>query len=146
MLDPISITTGVGALLQATYSIASKLKTFGDGVTIVKDKLNGLLYDVEALAMVLSSMRDTFEGITAVAGTGHISNHWKDISKAIENCKDTLAQLHGRLEEVNKASKILDAPRRQLRLNFAADELSSFRQQVQSYRDTLQLSLQAVIL
>ena len=146
MLDPITITTSIGALLKAAYSIAVELKSFRDSITIVQEKLDGLLQDVEALASVLTSMRDTFEGITAGVGTDNIGKHWQDISRALENGKETLAQLHECLQEVNRTSKIMDAPRKQLRLTFATDRLALFRQHVQSYRDALQLSLQTVIL
>ncbi|KAL9079185.1 MAG: hypothetical protein Q9157_001936 [Trypethelium eluteriae] len=146
MLDPVTIATGVGALLKSAYSITVELKAFGDSVSIVKDKLNGLLQDVEALTLVLTSMRATFEGITAGVGTDQIGNHWQNISRALENGKETLAQLRGCLRDINKTSRLLDTPIKQLRLNAAADRIGLFREHVQSYRDALQLSLQTVIL
>ncbi|KAL9094493.1 MAG: hypothetical protein Q9165_003343 [Trypethelium subeluteriae] len=146
MLDPVTIATGVGALLKSACSIIAELKAFGDGVAIVKDKLNGLLQDVEDLTLVLTSMRHTFEGITAGVGTDQIGNHWQNISRALENGKETLAQLRACLKDVNKTSRLFDTPTKQLRLNAAADRISLFREHVQSYRDALQLSLQTVIL
>ncbi|KAI9711211.1 MAG: hypothetical protein M1820_002198 [Bogoriella megaspora] len=146
MIDPITIATGICALLKATCNIAIELKSFGDGVAIIKEKMAGLLQDVEALKMVLTSMRETFEGTVTDFLTGHMGTHWQNISRALQNGQETLAQLHDCLEEVNKTCKILDAPRKQLRLQFAADRLDLFQQHIQSYRDALQLSLQTVTL
>ena len=146
MLDPVTISTGVAALLKASYSIVFELKAFKDRAAGVQDKLDGLLQDVEALNLVLSSMRETFETIAVGSDTGHISDHWQNISRALENGNETLSQLRSCLEDINRSNKILDGPRKQLRLDFATDKLDFFRQHIQSYRDALQLSLQTVIL
>jgi hypothetical protein len=146
MLDPVTITTGICALLKATFDTVVLLKAFGEGVSIIKDKLIGLLHDVENLAEILNSMKSTFDEITPEAATGHIGTHWQNISRALENGLETLGQLQGCLQEINKTRKLLDGPRKQLRLKFAAERLALYRQHVQSYRDALQLSQLSVIL
>lgn len=75
-----------------------------------------------------------------------MASHWRNISQALEDGKGILGQLQERLLEVNKTTKFLDGPRKQLRLNFATDQIASYRQHIQSYRDALQLSLQTIIL
>ncbi|KAI9658419.1 MAG: hypothetical protein M1821_002552 [Bathelium mastoideum] len=146
MIDPITITTGIGALLTTTYSIVVELKAFGDGVAIVKDKLNGLLQDVEAFKLVLKSMSDTFGGIKLETDSGDVGKHWQNIDRALQNGQETLDQLRGCLKDINTSSRLLDDPKKQLRLQLAGDRLSLFRQHVQSYSDALQLSIQTVIL
>ncbi|KAI9679729.1 MAG: hypothetical protein M1822_007335 [Bathelium mastoideum] len=146
MIDPITITTGIGALLTTTYSIVVELKAFGDGVAIVKDKLNGLLQDVEAFQLVLTSMTNTFSGIKQETDSGDVGKHWQNINWALQNGQETLDQLRGCLKDINTSSRLLDGAKKQLRLQLAGDRLSLFRQHVQSYSDALQLSIQTVIL
>lgn len=146
MADPLSITTGVVALLKATYSVGTELKQFCDGVGVVNSNLLDLKKDVEGLTSVLKSMRTTFENITAEEDTGHVGNHWQNIARALQDGTEILGQLHTCFEEVDKETKFLDRPRKQLRLNLAAKRIGAFRQHIQSYRDALQLSLQTIIL
>lgn len=146
MPDPLSIATAVIALLEATLTVGSELKKFHDGVLVVKSTIDGLLKDVEGLSIVLESMRDTFETVTAEFGSGNVATLWQSVARALEDGKEILGQLHERLQEINKDTRFMDGPRKYMRLNFATDQIAGFRQHVQSYRDTLQLSLQTIIL
>jgi hypothetical protein len=78
--------------------------------------------------------------------TGHIGNHLRNISTLIKDGQNTLAQLQGTLDRVNKSVSVLNGARKNLRLKGAFDEIGMFKQQVRSYRDTIQLSVQTVIL
>jgi hypothetical protein len=48
--------------------------------------------------------------------------------------------------KVDKTMDVLDGARKHLRLTSAAQEIIMFQQQIRSYRDTIQLSLQTVTL
>jgi hypothetical protein len=149
MADPLSITTGVLALLGTCITVAGTIKDFHDGVAIVDIKVKGLLSDVESFAQVLRMMRDTLEEEkvqSSLQATGHIGNHWANLSKSIKDGQNTLVQLLSTIERVNKSVGVLDGARRHLRLKGAMDEIGIFQQQIRSYRDTIQLSLQTVIL
>jgi len=146
MPEPLSIATGVTALLKATYTVGVELKTFRDGVVVVHSTLNGLIKDVDGLESVLEAMQGTFESITAGYGTGHVGSHWTNIARSLEDGKEIVKDLQAKLDEVNKSTRVLDAARKQLRLNFATEKIASYRMSIQSYRDALQLSLQTVIL
>ncbi|KAL2061497.1 hypothetical protein VTL71DRAFT_6874 [Oculimacula yallundae] len=50
------------------------------------------------------------------------------------------------LDKVNKNVSLLDGARKHVRLLIAADEIVMYQQQIQSYRVTLQLSLQTIVL
>src|SRR5438034_889477 len=78
--------------------------------------------------------------------TGHIGNHWRNISRSIQDGTKTLASLQATLEKVNKSATVLDGARKHLRLKWASEEIAIFQHEIRSYRDTLQLSLQTVIL
>ena len=149
MADPLSITTGVLALLGSCISAGNAIKDFHDGVAIVDVKVKGLLSDVESFAQVLRMMKDTLEEEkvqSSLQVTGHIGNHWSNLSTSIKDGQNTLIQLQNTLDKVNKSVGVLDGPRKHLRLKGAAQEIVMFQQQIRSYRDTIQLSLQTVIL
>jgi hypothetical protein len=148
-MDPISITAGVLALLGACIKTGAALKDFYDGAAIADTKVKGLLTDVESFTQVLRLMKETLEQEniqSSLQSTGHIGNHWNNLSTSIRDGQNTLLQLQETIEKVNKSVGLLDGPRKHLRFKGAADEIAVFQQQIRSYRDTLQLSLQTVIL
>ncbi|KAK3675088.1 RAM signaling network component [Recurvomyces mirabilis] len=145
MPEPLSIVTGVTGLLKVTWTVGVELKAFRDGVKVVNTKLDGLIQDVEGLETVLKSMRETFANITAVYGTGHIGSHWQNIAQALIRGIALVEQLRDEFKKIDKRTAFLDAPRKQFRVNMATDTIAALRVSIQSYRDSLQLSLQTMI-
>lgn len=149
MADPLSIAAGIIGVLTACVQVGTALKGFYDGSAIADTKVRGLLIDVESFAQVLQLMKNTLEQEqikSSLQATGHIGNHWTNLSACLRDGQNTMMQLQEKLEKVNKSVSILDGPRKHLRLNSASEEIGIFQQQVRSYRDTMQLSLQTVIL
>ena len=149
MADPLSITTGILGLLGTCIKVGSALKDFYDGASFADAKVKGLLTDVESFAQVLRLMKDTFEQEQiqiSIPSTGHIGNHWENLSASIQDGQNTLVRLQETLDKVNKSVSVLDGARKHLRLKGASEEIGIFQLQIRSYRDTLQLSLQTVIL
>jgi hypothetical protein len=149
MADPLSITTGVAALLTTCIKTIAAVKDFYDGAAIAGVKVKGLLSDVEGFAQALRMMKETLEQKnvqSSLHSTGHIGNHWTNLSISIQDGQNTLVQLQSTLDKVNKSVGILDGTRKHLRLQAVTQEITMFQQQVRSYRDTIQLSLQTVIL
>lgn len=81
----MSIGLAVLTLLQATWTVGIELKKFRTGVSAISKTLEGLGNDVNGLARVLASMRDTFETITVEHGTGDLAAHWTNVAKAIDD-------------------------------------------------------------
>lgn len=150
MADPLSITAGVLGLLGTCITVGSALKDFCDGASFADTKVKGLLTDVESFIKILRLMNDTFEQEqiqTSMQATGHIGSHWNNLSASIRDGQNTALQLQETLERIkNKSVGVLDGARKHLRLKGASEEIGNFRLQIQSYRDTLQLSLQTVLL
>ena len=82
----------------------------------------------------------------SLQATGHIGSHWIKLSKSIKDGQSTLVKLQDTVDRVNKRVGILDGARKHLRLKAAMGEIIMFQQQIRSYRDTIQLSLQTIIL
>lgn len=149
MADPLSITTGVVALLTTCLKTGAAVKEFYNGAAIAGLRVKGLLSDVESFAQALQMMRETLEQENvqlSLHSTGHIGNHCSNLSISIQDGQNTLIQLQITLDKVNKSVSILDGARKHLRLQAAAQEITMLQQQIRSYRDTIQLSLQTVIL
>lgn len=148
-MDPLSITAGTLSLLGVCAKVGWGLKTFRDGAALADTRVTSLLTDVESFTNVLQLMKDTFEQKTVQSSlqeTGHIGSHWRNLAASIRDGSKTLEQLEQLLEKVNKSVRVLDGPRKHLRLLEATDEIVMYQEQIRSYRDTLQLSLQTVIL
>lgn len=125
------------------------LKDFYDSAAIADTKVKGLLTEVESFTQALRLMKDTLEQENiqiSFQATGYIGNHLNNLATSIQNGQETLLQLQEIIEKVNKSVSLLDGARKHLRLRSAADEIAVYQQQIRSYRDTFQLTLQAVIL
>ncbi|RFU27249.1 hypothetical protein B7463_g9089, partial [Scytalidium lignicola] len=149
MADPLSITTGVVGLLATCVQVGAAIKDFHDGAALADVKVKGLLSDVENFSQVLSIMKATLEEdqvYASLQATGHIGNHWGNLSRSIKDGQNTLDKLQSTLEKVNKGVNVLNGARKPLRFKWASEEIEIFQQQVRAYRDTIQLSLQTVIL
>jgi hypothetical protein len=148
-MDPLSITTGVLGLLGTCVKVGSTLKDFYDGASFADTKVKGLLTDVESFTQVLRLMQNTFEQNqirSSIETAGHISNHWVFLAASIQDGQNTLLQLQETLGRVNKSVNVLDGARKHLRLKSASEEIGNYQLQIRSYRDSLQLSLQTMIL
>jgi hypothetical protein len=149
MADPLSITAGVLALIQASVQVTVLLKQFRTDVSVVNATLTGLLSDVDGFQQVLESMKETFERDDVkpnLQTTGHVGSHWKNLARSLDDGASTLQQLHALLDSINKTTSILDAPRKQLRFKSAMEQIATYREQIQSYRAALHLSLSTIIL
>ncbi|KAL6711067.1 hypothetical protein ACN47E_006942 [Coniothyrium glycines] len=149
MADPLSITASVLTLIQVSVQVSVLIKQFRDEVSVIDATLTGLLNDVDGFQRVLESMRETFEQDdikSSLQATGVSGSHFKNLARSLEDGANTLQQLQTLLDGVNKKTSILDGPRKQLRLKSAFEQIATYREQIQSYRAALQLSLSTIIL
>ena len=148
MPDPLSITTGVIALLQITATVGTALKRLHDGASIIQETISGLTHDVDGFTQVLESMRVTFTAVAAIqkTETGHIADLWENVARSVKDGKMVLGQLLSLLQDIDDENGFLEAYKKQLKLDQAEDKMRAFRVRIQSYRDGLQLCLSAIIL
>jgi len=149
MADPLSITASVVTLIQVSVQVTVLLKQFRDEVSVVDATFTGLLNDVDGFQRVLESMKETFDQDDIKSNlqvTGHVGSHWRNLARSLDDGAKTLRQLHELLDTINKKTSILDAARKQLRFKSAIEQIGTYREQIQSYRAALQLSLSTIIL
>ncbi|KAJ4407072.1 hypothetical protein N0V91_004239 [Didymella pomorum] len=148
-MDPLSITVSVLTLITISAQVTGLVKQFRDEVNVVDTTLNGILNDVEGFRGVLESMKETIDQKDLrgnLQTTGHVGSHWKNLSRSLNDGEGTLEQLRSLIISVSRSAKFLDAPRKHLRFKSAIAQIAEFREQIQSYRAALQLSLSTIIL
>jgi RNA binding exosome subunit len=149
MADPLSITASIITLIHVSVQVTVLVKQFRDEVTVVDATLTSLLNDVGGFQRVLESMKETIEendNKETLQATGHVGNHWKNFARSLEDGADALQKLHATLDGVNKKTLVLDAPRKQLRLKGAYEQIARYREQIQTSHTAIQLSLSTIIL
>ena len=146
-MDPLSITVSVATLLGCCISVGVSLRKFLIGAAEVKTVITAMMVDLRALRSVLESMEVTFEEMNSdKPATGHIGAHWTNLFQSLEDGQQSLAGLLKVLEEANKDVKFLDSARKQMRVKVVAEKIVTCRQEVQIYKDALQLSLATITL
>ncbi|KAK5991223.1 GTP-binding protein rhoA [Cladobotryum mycophilum] len=145
-MDPLSITTGVVTLLGVCLKVGVELKRLRMGAKEVNTTVTAMLTDVNSLRTVLIAIEESFEELDTAGPptTGHIGVHLVHIRRSLTDGGKSLGKVEKLLTEVNREVGFLDSTRRHLRLKDAADMLATYRQEVQAYKDALQLSLETV--
>jgi hypothetical protein len=148
-MDPLSITIATLSLLKLCTAVGLELKKFIEGTELVNTAVNVLLVDVEGFSQTLDLMKITVEDPNingSLESSGHIGNHWVNVKILLGDAEKALESLSGTISRADKKVAIMDATRRHIRLKGAADEIGLYQQQIRSYRDTLQVSLQTAIM
>ena len=109
--------------------------------------MTAMLVDLSALRQVLQSMEETFDQLDFDdIANGQVESHRQNLLTSLRDGHIPLEQMEGLLQNCNKEVAILDRARRAIRMNQVTDSIAELRQQIQSYKDMLQLSLQTLIL
>ncbi|KAF2796057.1 hypothetical protein K505DRAFT_4945 [Melanomma pulvis-pyrius CBS 109.77] len=145
-MDPFSITLGVVTLAATASKVALELKRLLSGAGEASSNIKAMLADLKALKAILESIEDGFEELDGRAPlTGYIGAHWSALKISLVDGCVSMDKLKDLLILVNKDVKYLDSARRSLRLKEANDQIVMYRQEIQAYKDALQLSFQSVI-
>ncbi|KAF4214229.1 hypothetical protein CNMCM8980_006914 [Aspergillus fumigatiaffinis] len=146
MVEPLTIVASAASLLGICSKVAVELKRFRHGAAEARTYVTAMLNDMKGLRDVLQSMEDTFDEFEVQPSSGHIGIHWKNLLRSLQDGRSTLEQLEELLTTINKQVTFLDSARREVRVKSAVEQIANFRQQVQTYKDAMQLSLQTIIL
>jgi len=141
------MTAGVVGILGASVKVGWQLKQLIEGASTTNTAVSSLLEEVEDFSNVLRLMQATLTDLSTIQQTvGHIGNHWANLSTSIQDGQATLEKLQILVEKINKSVTVLDSARKYVRLQGASIEIKIYQQQIRSYKDTMYLSLQAIIL
>ena len=145
-MDPISILTTSAALAGTCVKIYTYIKS----IQGVDNDIRVLGTEVDQLSIVLDSITDSFKDPLLAhsaleSQTGHEAQHWRNVFRSLNDCKETLTTLEEILETMkSKVSGFLRRPKSRIKLDMNSGEISLCKQQIAAYRRTMQLSLQLI--
>jgi hypothetical protein len=149
-MDPLSIALASISLVHTCTKLAGSISVFINKYQAVDATISTLVLDIKSLSQVLTSIGASFEdpllATAALASqTGHEAQHWKNVRRSLDDCRDTLDKLEKILENIQKAeSGLLRRPRKMLKLGSQAEEITLLQHEVTCYTRAMQLSLQLI--
>jgi hypothetical protein len=141
-MDPISVA-------QVCWKIAEGLGSFISNCKLVGTAVNAIHQDVQDFAKILEVIEKTMKDESvqnSISTSGYVGIYWEYLNTSLGDAKQTLEALSATVIRVNKDVKILDSARKTRRLEKATDEIGIYQQQIRSYKDTINVSLQTTIL
>ncbi|EQB55601.1 hypothetical protein CGLO_04467 [Colletotrichum gloeosporioides Cg-14] len=149
-MDPFSITLGVISLIGTSAKIIATLKDTVDSSRGIDRRLQMLISDVEMFKAMLESMKGTLESKEVrphlLHAAGNLNSHWNTISVCIQDGEKMMSEFAVMLEKIDKSVDFMDAIRKVLRLKSSWEDISVFQTQLSSCRETISVSLHAVLI
>ena len=148
-MDPLSIVVASGTLVKLCTQLSKLLYTFINGARHVNKTVQALQGEIDALSGVLASINTSFkdDAYALKATTGHERLHWECVEKSMNDCCRILESFKNVLEKVKKdGSGFFPRPMKQVRLKMNSAEITTLKEQIQSYKETMNLSLQIISL
>jgi hypothetical protein len=148
-MDPLSIAVTAAGLVRLCTQVSGSVYTFISKTRATETAIRTLAIEVDSLAQVLGSIEEGFKDPLLAAAavesqTGYEGQHWRNVRRSLDDCKGTLDQLNDILEPVRREGGFLRRARKQISLSLKSENISLLKQQVSSYRHTMQLSLHLI--
>ena len=143
-MDPLSITVGALQIISFCTQCAgwiANLKT-------VDERIQSFASEIEKLSATHEALRKAFQSpaMIAVARAAEESaggDLWKQITRSLDDCRNTMAEVKKILDYIDGNSKgLLRRPQKQLRESLASGDLANLRQRIQFFNSTISLPLQ----
>lgn len=150
-MDPLSVAASSAGLLGLCIHLSKTISGFIQGSRQVDISLQALQSEIDGLREVLTCIETSFKDpqyadAALKATTGHEKLHWKSVETSMINCESTLTDLIKVLDRVKKGNSfaILNRAIKQIKLSINTSEISAYKQLIQHYKETMQLSLQII--
>jgi hypothetical protein len=146
-MDPISIATTVGLVLNVLYQVSERLHA---SIKDAKDSNNAaraLAAELDCLQAVLEAMRSTLEGPTLKAAetapqAQETHGLWKSVKTAIVLCQTSIARLDRALESVKpEPSGYAGQVARRVKFNLKDPEIQASRVEIRNHCDVISMAL-----
>jgi ankyrin repeat protein/tetratricopeptide (TPR) repeat protein len=130
--------------------VSTSLNAFVVAANNVDSTVQSYRNEVEALSRVLASINTSLQdplvqSAVRAGRTGHTSGHWRDVKRSMIDCEGTLKNFDRILDRMTRGERgFLSLSRRQIRLDWNSGEITSLKQQIHNYKDTMQVSLQMI--
>jgi hypothetical protein len=148
-MDPITIATTVFSIAKGCAVVVGQLNDFVDGAKLARLAINVLLENVQGFQDSLEQMDRLLKDPRikeTMSLTGIVGNHWASLNSCLDKAKGTISSLQGTIAEINKTVTVFDSARKHMRLKSAANKLDLYQQLIRSYKDTVIISLQTLMM
>ena len=135
--------------MELCTQLSKLLYTFINGARHVDKTVQAFQSEIDALSSVLVSINTSFkdDAYALKAATGHERFYWQRVKKSMDDCYRTLESVKNVLEKVKKdGGGFFPRPMKQARLKMDSAEITTLKQQIQFYKETMSLSLQIISL
>ena len=142
-IEPLSIVTAAASLIGT----CTRIYTFINNTRNVDIVLRALGDEIKSLSRVLNSMAQMFNHPTLAnitLRTGLEARHWRNVIRLLVDCRSTLEHLEDVLKNIRRPDlfRFLGRLGRQIRLDTQSVNIAVLNQQIRSYREIMQVSLQ----
>jgi hypothetical protein len=150
MAEVFAIVASSASLVSLCAKVSSSLNAFVIAANTVDSTVQSYRNEVEALSRVLASINTSLsdplvQSAVRAGQTGHAGGHWRDVKRSMRDCEGTLKDFDRILDGMTRGDRaFLGLSRRKIRLDWNSGEITSLKQQIQSYKDTMQVSLQMI--
>jgi hypothetical protein len=149
-MDPLSITVATIGLATFCGQAINTLSVFAGQSSNVDFTIKTFTDEVSNLDRVLKSITISSKDrsiVSLAAGTGHEAQHWRDVLTRLGDCQSCMTRLVTILEKLESDDgNIFKRTKRQLRLSIESGEIAVLRRQIFSFTQTMQISLQMLLL
>ena len=149
-MDPLSITVATIGLATFCGQAINILLEFAGQSSNVDFTIKTFADEVFNLDRVLKSITVSSKDrsiVSLAAGTGHEAQHWRDVLTSLGECRSCMKRLVTILEKLEGDDRnVFKRTRRQLRLSIESGEIAVLRRQILSFTQTMQISLQMLLL
>jgi hypothetical protein len=143
-MEPISITLAIASLLRICMKAATlmyrhmiKMKQVSESIRSVKAEIDSLYHILFTLD---TSLKDP--SLQSAVNSENVRQHWGYLEKSLNDCQKTLERLYGILGGVKGGGPSVG---NQLNLEAISGILTTLRQEIVVYRQTVGLSLNLII-
>jgi hypothetical protein len=150
-MDPATIIGVTTAVVRLCATVSGHIFTFVSNAKNVDEAITTLGVEINALSEVLRSISDSLRDKTLVnaisnSRTGHEAQHWRNVKRSLNDCKNMLERMVRVMDGVSprRTGGFFSRAKTQINFGMRMVEVTSLKQQVTAYRQTLQLSLQLI--
>lgn len=143
-MDPLTIATAAVSITK----LCSQIYTFIRDMTSVDKSISVLIIEIESLSTVLIAIGNTFNDsvqVTVALSSPIVSQHWQNIQKMLEDCKEALQEFESITENINQSgTQILLKPVQLISLKNSTGKITLIKQKLAAYREMLNMSLHCI--
>jgi len=152
MIETITLATTSAQLVAECLTISRYITSFIQNANAADLTIQSLGVEVDSLSQVLDAINKSFSDTTLATAaldsqTGHEGEHWRNVKQSMQDCRQTLNRLQVIMKNLHKNdTQFLGRVRKQVKLDLKGGEITMLKQQISSYRQAMQVSLQVITL